>query len=351
MRRLLLITAVALVTLSLGPASAGAVTVFNAKSFSAQEGQQIRGQSIVGFDDAGACAPANYTVTVDWGDGSTSPIAIPKAIVSSPGNCSYDARGDHTYARTGQYSVTATICLGATCTTTPTAGVANISQAPLKGEAAGQTATAGRAFTGQIAELKDDNQLSHATDFAASVDWGDGTPPSTATLSGDAGKYTIDGGHTYAAPGGYRLAVTVSHDGTTFLLDPATVTVNPGPATTPTTPATPATTAPTATVRILGGAVTLTRLQRNGLRLRIGVSNTRVGRLSVRLRDSRTGRTLWTKRIALGTSQVRNGQRSADVRVRIPKAILKRLRRGRSYGLTFPRQSGLPSFGTAFRLR
>ena len=170
MRRLLLITATAVAALALGPASAGAVTVFNAKSFSAQEGQQIRGQSIVGFDDAGACAPANYTVTVDWGDGSTSPIAIPKAIVSSPGNCSYDARGDHTYARTGQYNVTATICLGATCTTTPTAGVANISEAPLKGEAAGQTATAGTAFNGQIAELKDDNQLSHASDFAASID-------------------------------------------------------------------------------------------------------------------------------------------------------------------------------------
>src|SRR3954471_1519168 len=352
MRRLLLITAAALVALSLGPASAGAITVFNAKSFSAQEGQQVRGQSIVAFDDAGACAPANYTVSVDWGDGSTSPISIPKALNSSPGNCSYDARGDHTYAHSGQFSVTATICLGATCTTTPTAGVANISGAPLKGEAAGQTATATRPFSGQIAELKDENQLSHATDFVASIDWGDGTAASPGTVSGEAGNYTIDGFHTYAAPGGYRLAVTVQHGGRSFVLDPATVTVNPGPAATnPTTPPNPGTTAPTATVRILGGAVTLTRLQRNGLRLRIGVSNTRVGRLSVRLRDSRTGRALWTKRIALGTSQVRNGQRSADVRVRIPSAVLKRLRRGRSYGLTFPRQSGLPSFGTAFRLR
>jgi len=146
------------------------------------------------------------------------------------------------------------------------------------------------------------------------------------------------------------VTVTVQHGGRAFVLDPATVTVNPGAAA-PAAPANPATTAPTATVRILGGTVTLSRLQRNGLRLRIGVSNTRVGRLSVRLRDSRTGRTLWTKRIALGSSQVRNGQRSADVRVRIPSAVLKRLRRGRSYGLTFPRQSGLPSFGTAFRLR
>jgi hypothetical protein len=230
--------------------------------------------------------------------------------------------------------------------------VATIRDAALKGEAAGQTATAGRAFSGQIGELKDDNQLSHATDFAASIDWGDGTAAGPGTISGDAGNYTIDGSHTYAAPGGYRLTVTVQHSGRSFVLDPATVTVNPGPpATNPTTPATPATTAPTATVRILGGAVTLTRLRRNGLRLRIGVSNTRVGRLSVRLRDSRTGRTLWTKRIALSTSQIRNGQRTADVRVRIPSSILKRLRRGRSYGLSFPRQSGLPSFGTAFRLR
>src|SRR5213592_3159133 len=125
MRRLLLITAALVSALAIGPASAGAVSVFNAKSFSGQEGQAIRGQSIVAFDDAGACAPANYTVTVDWGDGSTSPISIPKAVAASPGNCTYDARGDHTYAHAGQYSVNATICLGATCTTTPTAGVAN----------------------------------------------------------------------------------------------------------------------------------------------------------------------------------------------------------------------------------
>jgi len=45
------------------------------------------------------------------------------------------------------------------------------------------------------------------------------------------------------------------------------------------------------------------------------------------------------------------GTAAAAVNTTIPKAILKRLRRGRSYGLTFPRQSGLPSFGTAFRLR
>ena len=349
MRRLLLISAVALVALALGPASAGAITVFNAKSFSGEEGQAIRGQSVVGFDDAGACAPANYTVTVDWGDGSTSPISIPKAINSSPGNCSYDARGDHTYAHAGQYNVNATICLGATCTTTPTAGVANIAQAPLKGEAAGQTATAGRAFSGQIAELKDDNQLSHAADFTATIDWGDGTAPSTGTIAGDAGNYTIDGSHTYAAPGGYRLAVTVSHDGSTFLLDPATVTVNPGPAPAVNPGGNP--TAPTATVRILGGRVTVAGLRRNGLRLRIGVSNASAGRLLVRLRDSRTGRALWSKRISLAASQVRNGQRSADVRVRIPRSVLNRLRRGRSYGISFPRQSGLPSFGTAFVLR
>src|ERR1051325_9031979 len=98
MRRLLLISVAALVALALGPASAGAITVFNAKSFSGEEGQALRAQRVVGFDEAGACAPGNYTVTVDWGDGSTSPISIPKAINSSPGNCSYDARGDHTYA-------------------------------------------------------------------------------------------------------------------------------------------------------------------------------------------------------------------------------------------------------------
>jgi hypothetical protein len=346
--RLLAAAGTALASLALVPGTAGAITVFNAKSFSAVEGIQVN-QVIVSFDDPAPCAPSNYAVTITWGDGQTSAGTIRRATISQPGVCSYDATGAHTYAAAGAYAVSATICNGANCATTADPGTASISEADFRGEAQAFTATAGAVFSGQVAELKDDNQLSQTGDFTASIDWGDGTVPSPGTISGGSGNFTIDGSHNYANAGGFRVAVTVVHGGRTLVLDPATVTVNPGPATTP--PTTTPTPAPTATVRILGGRVTLAGLRRNGLRLRIGVSNFSGKRLLVRLRDARTGKALWSHRITLGKSKVRNGQSTADVRVRIPRSILNRLRRGRSYGISFPRQRGLPSFGVAFRLR
>ncbi|HEY3018792.1 MAG TPA: hypothetical protein VGJ32_01300 [Solirubrobacteraceae bacterium] len=360
--RLLAAAAASLAVFALAPGTASAVvTVQSAIPFSGVEGEEIDNQRVVNFDDAGdaagRCTVANYALQVDWGDGTTGALEIDKPIKINPGavpgECSYAARGTHTYERAGVYDVSATICpAGGACSTTPIPGTATIREADFRGEAHPLTATAGTAFSGLVAELKDDNRFSHSGDFAATVDWGDGTAPSAGTIAGDAGNFTIDAGHTYAAPGGYRIAVSVVHGGRTLVLDPQTITVNPGPS----NGGGPGddgqtTTAPTATVRVLGGRVTLRGLRRNGLRLRIGVSNTSARRLLVRLRDARSGRALWSRRVSLAGTQVHNGQRTADLRLRIPRAVLNRLRHGRSYGISFPRQSGLPSFGTAFRLR
>jgi len=357
---LLAAASAAIAGLALAPGTASAVvTVESAIPFSGVEGQQITNQRVVNFDDAGdaagRCTVGNYTLQVDWGDGTGGALEIDKPIKidpgTVPGTCSYGARGTHTYAQAGAYDVRATICpAGGTCSTTPIPGTATIREADFRGQARALTVTAGTAFAGQVAELKDDNSLSQSADFIATIDWGDGTPATAGTLSGSAGNFEIDGGHTYTAPGSYRIAVSVVHGGRTLVLDPQTVAVDAAPAKPSGDGAAP-TTVPTATVRVLGGRVTLTGLRRNGLRLRIGVSNTSARRLLVRLRDSRTGRALWSRRIALVHTQVQQGQRTAELRLRVPRAVLDRLRRGRSYGISFPRQSGLPSFGTAFRLR
>src|SRR3954471_11640842 len=108
-----------------GPASA-AVQVANAKSLSAVQGEQIDPQRIVTFADAGVCAAGNYTVTIAWGDGSTSGASVVKALKSSPALCTYDAEGSHRYDSAGSFDVTATICHAADCVTTPVAGTATI---------------------------------------------------------------------------------------------------------------------------------------------------------------------------------------------------------------------------------
>src|SRR4051794_10277257 len=108
-----------------GSASA-AIQVANAKPLSGVEGGQVDHQRVVTFDDVGACAASAYTVTIAWGDGTTSDGSIGKALKASPALCTYDTEGSHRYERAGTDAVTATICQGAECVSTPVPGTASI---------------------------------------------------------------------------------------------------------------------------------------------------------------------------------------------------------------------------------
>src|SRR5207253_2734804 len=46
--------------------------------------------------------------------------------------------------------------------------------------------------------------------FTATIDWGDKTTPTTATVTGTSGSYTITGSHTYAEEGSYTITVTAA---------------------------------------------------------------------------------------------------------------------------------------------
>src|SRR6059036_2455408 len=111
-----------------GVASA-AIHVENAVSIGATEGVAIADQRVVNWDEAGACAPANYRVTITWGDGTApSDGTVFKALDSHPGTCSYGANGAHTYERAGRFTLTATICNTTTteCVTTPVGGQVSV---------------------------------------------------------------------------------------------------------------------------------------------------------------------------------------------------------------------------------
>jgi cyanophycinase-like exopeptidase len=60
-----------------------------------------------------------------------------------------------------------------------------------------------------VATLKDANPGATASDFTASVNWGDGTT-SAGTV---AGSFTISASHAYAANGSFQISVTVTDDG------------------------------------------------------------------------------------------------------------------------------------------
>lgn len=67
-------------------------------------------------------------------------------------------------------------------------------------------------FSGQVGTFTVGYSTSPVTDFAATMDWGDGTTaPVTVTQPGGAGTpYVVEGTHTYTAPASYPTQLTVT---------------------------------------------------------------------------------------------------------------------------------------------
>jgi hypothetical protein len=344
-RRAGLIFAVLAVVLALPSAASAQISVFNAKPVSGMEGKDLGNPRVVTFQDTGACAASAYAVTVDWGAGDgTSAGSVAKAVQPSPGQCQYDAQADHTYARSGAFTYTVTVCKGATCAA-PVTATATIAEAPLKGEAKAFNATATQSFSGQVAEFKDDNELSQQGDFTASINWGDGTAASPGVISGSGGNFTVNGTHTYASAGSFSVVVTLVHNNSNFVLDPTSVTVGAAPQTGgggggPINPASPA------TLRIVG-ARTARSIRNSGLGVRL--RNVPSSLKSVTLQLFR-GSTRIARQV-VGVPRHKN-LASVTVRWRLSKKVVAKLRTGRAYGVSVRDRAGkVPSLAARFTLR
>jgi len=158
------------------------------------------------FTDANTSAPlSDFTVSaVDWGDGSTDTAGL---SVSGSGG-SYSVDGTHLYAEEGphNFSITVTDDGGKTATIT---GTANVATVPI---VATDTAVSGFEFTPlnnvTVATFTHANGLEPASEFTATIDWGDGTSSSgTVTLSGT--NYSVSGSHTYSDEKSYSVTVRV----------------------------------------------------------------------------------------------------------------------------------------------
>ena len=182
--------------------AAGGVT------FTGTEPATVSGHVATFTDPETGATATEYSATIDWGDGSSSPGTI------SGGGGSFTVDGSHTYADEGTYTITVTITdVDNPSNSATVTDSATIADAPLTAGAltlSGGTEGAGPASASF--SFTDGNATATAADFTATIDWGDGTT-STGTVAGGGGSFTVTGSHQYAEEGSYTVTVNVVDDG------------------------------------------------------------------------------------------------------------------------------------------
>jgi hypothetical protein len=178
------------------------------QQLTATEGQQFSG-TVATFVDNGypANTAADFTATVDWGDGSTD-----TGTVSGSAGL-FSVGGSHTYADEGHFAVQVTLIDDdpGTAAATATSGAIVVEGDVLTAQPTTLAGTEGQAFSGAVATFGNSNTTNTADDFTATVDWGDGSTD-TGTVSGSNGSFTVSGGHTYADEGSFTVTVTLTDD-------------------------------------------------------------------------------------------------------------------------------------------
>jgi hypothetical protein len=163
-----------------------------------------------------------YSVTIDWGDGtppsSTGGGSSP-VFVTPAGTGTFDVFSAHTYASTGQFIAKVTVT-SPTIVGSETSTTVNVVQ-PLQASGTRVNAVPGVTPPAPgflVASFFDANVFEQPSDFDITVDWGDGTPPSTSLGAGVSvspvggpltGAFDVFAPHSYASGGTFPISVMI----------------------------------------------------------------------------------------------------------------------------------------------
>jgi hypothetical protein len=190
--------------------------------------------------------PSDYTVTINWGDG-TPIVTLPgSSVVSQPGGpgtpfiITVDGTG-HVYNEEGTYTLTvsakdnpAAFIASEQVTVNDTPPVAVNPQPTV-------TVTEGTQFILNVATFKEiyGTNAEPSSDFTATIDWGDGSPVTEGAIisTSTPGVYNVLGSKLYSdsgvngGVGHFTINVTVNDDGGTHLSITNTANVSDVPIT------------------------------------------------------------------------------------------------------------------------
>jgi len=85
------------------------------------------------------------------------------------------------------------------------------SEQPITASGMSFSATEGTSSSGPVASFTDPDTAATASEYSATIDWGDGSPlDTTAAITGGAGSFNVLGTHTYSDEGSNAVTVTIT---------------------------------------------------------------------------------------------------------------------------------------------
>ncbi|HQU41594.1 MAG TPA: DUF4214 domain-containing protein, partial [Pirellulales bacterium] len=174
-------------------------------AYSAVEFRQFGPQTLAVFSDpAGTESPGDYSATINWGDGTTSP----GSIVANAAGSTFSVQGSHIFTQTGSFEVGVTIHHDTAANVT-VQDMLTVSLPPL-------TLTTQPLIWKEWTPLEAPDNALATISFVDSntqvmINWGDGTSSQgvvTQFISGGAGAAL--GTHTWTETGSYTVTVTVT---------------------------------------------------------------------------------------------------------------------------------------------
>ncbi|HVC95598.1 MAG TPA: DUF4214 domain-containing protein, partial [Pirellulales bacterium] len=189
------------------------------------EGLTVNGATVAAFVDTGGADPlANYSATIDWGDGTsaTAGTIVPLPVLGGSADAlggSFTVTGGHTYTSAGDYTLTVTIT-DSDGTQATAQSTAHVAHAPLLATGVPVVVSQGLSVDGAIvAAFADAGGGDPAANYAATIDWGDGGTTTAATVGavgGSGNSFIVTGSHTYTAAGVYDVKIAIAdQDGST----------------------------------------------------------------------------------------------------------------------------------------
>jgi fibronectin-binding autotransporter adhesin len=228
---------------------AGPIVTVSGIVLSPVEGQSFSGPVATVTDADPTAAPANFTATIAWGDGTTTDGSI--AQPGGPGT-PFQVTGSHPYAEEGNATVTVTVHDKTDNLDVPANTQAQVADAPLTATGQALSATAGTAVNTSVATFTDAGGTESAGNYTGTIGWGDGSVPSVGVVSLAGTTLQVAGSHTYATGGTFTIQVTMKDEGgqSTTVTATAQVTTPTPPPSSPTFTSATGTNSDHATLRV-----------------------------------------------------------------------------------------------------